>query len=61
MDETKEMLQAILHRLDSLDAKVDGLQREMNERFDKVDDSLEYLGIKWMEHDREIHQLKKKA
>lgn len=75
MDETKELLSAILHRLDSLDAKVDGMQEqiigtrkelnefreETNERFDKVDGILEYLGEKWMEHDMEIRKLKKKA
>ncbi|WP_090399110.1 hypothetical protein [Natribacillus halophilus] len=50
-DETKEILNAILHRLDSLDAKVEGVQNEVisikteltqfrsetNERFNHID------------------------
>lgn len=35
MDKTKELLNAILHRLDTLDTKVEVFRREKHERYNE--------------------------
>ncbi|MFC4767932.1 hypothetical protein [Effusibacillus consociatus] len=63
----KEILNAILYRLDEMSADIKAikeeqifLRKEMNERFDKVDGHLEHLAHKWIETDREVFKLKSK-
>ena len=70
VDETQELLKAVLSRLEELTAKVDGMDRrldgmdrrldEANQRLGNIEQRLEYYGDKWMEHDHEIWRLKRK-
>lgn len=67
MDETQELLRAIISRLEEMGAELKGLRAEVkefrgdtNERLEKVEERLDYLAAKWMEHDEEIHKLKRK-
>ena len=61
MNKTKELLNAILHRLDTLDTKVEGFHRKTHEHFDKL---MRYWNIlvrsEW-ERDNVIRKLKKKS
>lgn len=66
----REILNAILYRLDEIsgdmkstktdvaDLKEGQIRIEM--RLDRMDDRLEYLGVKWMEHDEKIIELKQR-
>ena len=67
MDETQELLRAIISSLEEMGADLKGLRVEVkefrgdtNERLEKVEERLDYLAAKWMEHDEEIHKLKRK-
>lgn len=67
MDETQELLRAVISRLEEMGAELKGLRTEVkefradtNERLEKVEERLDYLAAKWMEHDEEIHKLKRK-
>jgi hypothetical protein len=67
MDETQELLKAVISRLEEMSAELKGLRIEVkefrtdtNERLEKVEERLDYLAAKWMEHDEEIHKLKRK-
>lgn len=67
MDETQELLRAVISRLEEMGAELKGLRAEVkefradtNERLEKVEERLDYLAAKWMEHDEEIHKLKRK-
>lgn len=81
MDETRDLLRAIMGRLEEMGAEQKGMRAEIkelrgevnelraevrelradtNERLEKVEERLDWLAAKWMEHDAEIHKLKKK-
>lgn len=67
LDETRELLRAVISRLEEMGAELKGLRSEVkefradtNERLEKVEERLDYLAAKWMEHDEEIHKLKRK-
>lgn len=67
MDETTEMLRAVLGRLEELNAKMTGIEKtlsdfrsEVNERLEDIEQRLDYYGDKWQEHDQEIWRLKRK-
>lgn len=64
----KEILNAILYRLDEMDADIKTMKEDVAEikgRLDRIEKSLvkmdtrlEFLGVKWMEHDEKIFELK---
>jgi predicted nuclease with TOPRIM domain len=74
MDETKELLRAIMGRLEEMNAELKGLRGEVkelqhevssfhgdtNERLEKIEERMDYLAAKWMEHDEEIHKIKRR-
>jgi uncharacterized protein YjbJ (UPF0337 family) len=44
----------------SLEGKVDELRADTNERLEKIEERLDYFADKWMEHDAEIHKIKRR-
>ncbi|HLN65562.1 MAG TPA: hypothetical protein VK464_28895 [Symbiobacteriaceae bacterium] len=102
MDETKELLKAIMGRLEEMGAELKGLRLEVqglgtqveglgtqveglsagqkelrqdvqglsaelktfrndaNERLEKIEERLDHLGVKWLEHDAEILKIKRR-
>ncbi|QDI91908.1 hypothetical protein EPH95_12570 [Salicibibacter halophilus] len=71
-EETKEILNAILHRLNTLDANVEGIKNDLSQfrsetnqnfahvdrQFRLFDSDMEMLNKKVAEHDRDINRLK---
>jgi chromosome segregation ATPase len=70
VDETTELLKAVLFRLEELSAKIDGMDKrlggvenhmeETNRRLSMIEQRLDYYRDKWMEHDEEIWVLKRR-
>lgn len=67
MDEVKQLLTAILDRVESESAKNDAhrlemakFQGEVRERFDDLQRQLDYIAGKLGEHDRDLYVLKRK-
>lgn len=95
MDETQQLLRAMISRLDEMGAELKGLRSEVtglrtevtglrseatglrsevtdlrsevkefrgdtNVRLEKIEERLDYLAAKWMEHDEEIHRIRRR-
>jgi len=60
MDETQEMLKAILARIEQESAVNEGFRKEVRESLDEIRDSLKYLAGKIGEHDYDLHVIKRK-
>lgn len=56
--ETNERFNNLEDKFFNLDSKFDSFRKEVQERFDKVDTSMEHLAQKWLQTDREVYYLK---
>ncbi|WP_438432901.1 hypothetical protein [Gorillibacterium sp. sgz500922] len=60
MDETQEMLKAILARVEAESAANEGFRKEVREALDEIRDSQKYLAGKIGETDYELRLIKRK-
>lgn len=56
--ETDQRFDRLEKRMDSLENRLDSFQKDSNEQFQKINSSIEYLALKWVQTDREVFYLK---
>ncbi|HLN60920.1 MAG TPA: hypothetical protein VK464_05155 [Symbiobacteriaceae bacterium] len=57
----------VMEKFDAVDSELKGLRAEVaefragtHERLEKIEEHLDYLKLKWMEHDEEILKIKRR-
>lgn len=58
-EETKMIMRAIQGMKKGLQGEMQEMRKEMQMRFDKTDRKLEFLGLKWIEHDEKIQEIRR--